>query len=229
MDIVDYWKELFDIRGRCTTYHFFKEENRKIEIYFVSIVFTAVLFLMLFLMPDDLGLDGLMYQYINVFVLLVMMFMLNVHLRYRMGIIRFGKNKFTLKEAEMYAKFDLFKRRYHASDKLKCADINSLIEWGENRIRQQQHIEGIISKLIPVLVAVFGTYIFGLEKTKKWAEDFFEFAFYFAPVIIPYLVAFKESSMSVNKQYFLVCQQLRWLEIEEKNKASHFELNGGPG
>lgn len=229
MDIVDYWKELFDIRGRCTTYHFFKEENREIEIYFVSIVFTAILFLMLFLIPDDLGLDGLMYQYINVFVLLVMMLMLNVHLRYRMGILRFGKNKFTLKEAEMYAKFDLFKRKYHASDKLKSADIISLIEWGENRIRQQQHIEGIVSKLIPVLVAVFGTYILGLEKTKEWAEDALGLALYIAPIFIPYLVAFKELSISANKRYFLVCQQLRWLEIEEKNKTSYFELNGGPG
>lgn len=229
MDIVDYWKELFDIRGRCTTYHFFKEENRKVELYFVLIAFIFVLFLMLFLMPDDLGIDGLMYQYVNVFVLLVMMFMLNAHLRHRMGILRFGKNEFTLKEAEMYAKFDLFKRRYHASDKLKGADIISLIEWGENRIRQQQHIEGIISKLIPVLVAIFGTYILGLEKTKEWAEDALELALYIAPIIIPYLVAFKELSISVNKRYFLVCQQLRWLEIEEKNKASHFELNGGPG
>lgn len=228
MDIVDYWKELFDIRSRCTTYHFYKDRNRKIELYFVLVAYIVVLFLMLFHMPDDLGLDGLMYQYIYVFVLLVVMFILNSQLRHRMGILRFGKNKFTLREAEMYAKFDLFKKQYHASDKLRGADIISLIEWGENRIRQPQHIEGIISKLIPVLVAVFGTYMLGLEKTKEWAEDALEVALYFAPVFIPYIVAFKELSISVNKRYFLVCQQLRWLEIEEKNKAAHFELNSGP-
>ncbi|MCZ0750132.1 hypothetical protein [Aeromonas enteropelogenes] len=228
MDIVDCWKELFDISRSCTTYNFFKERKKQVELFSVLGILMVVLFLMLWFMPTASGNTGILYNYIYVLTALVLLFLLNAHVRHRIGILRFGKNSFTLKDTEMYAKLEMFKRKYEASDRLKGVDICTLIEWGENRMKQPHNIEGIISKLIPAVFTVVAAYLLGLEKSKVWAGYIIDMVILIAPLVMPYMVAFKELSLSVNKRYFIVCQNLKWIEIEGKKSTMHFELNGGP-
>ncbi|MFB0598284.1 hypothetical protein ACETWI_09080 [Aeromonas hydrophila] len=228
MDIVDCWKELFDISRSCTTYNFFKERKKRVELFAVLGILMAVLSLMLWFMPSASGNKGVLYNYIYVTTALVFLFLLNAHVRHRIGILRFGKNSFTLKDAEMYAKLEMFKRKYEASDRLKGVDICTLIEWGENRMKQPHNIEGIISKLIPAVFTVVAAYLLGLEKSKEWAGYIIDIIILIAPLVMPYMVAFKELSLSVNNRYFMVCQNLKWIEIEGKTSTKHFELNGGP-
>ncbi|CAB5657659.1 Uncharacterised protein [Aeromonas hydrophila] len=228
MDIVDCWKELFDISRSCTTYNFFKERKKRVELFAVLGILMAVLSLMLWFMPSASGNKGVLYNYIYVTTALVFLFLLNAHVRHRIGILRFGKNSFTLKDAEMYAKLEMFKRKYEASDRLIGVDICTLIEWGENRMKQPHNIEGIISKLIPAVFTVVAAYLLGLEKSKEWAGYIIDIVILIAPLVMPYMVAFKELSLSVNNRYFMVCQNLKWIEIEGKISTKHFELNGGP-
>ncbi|HHQ4786423.1 hypothetical protein ACSZND_00070 [Aeromonas hydrophila] len=228
MDIVDCWKELFDISRSCTTYNFFKERKKRVELFAVLGILMAVLSLMLWFMPSASGNKGVLYNYIYVATALVFLFLLNAHVRHRIGILRFGKNSFTLKDAEMYAKLEMFKRKYEASDRLKGVDICTLIEWGENRMKQPHNIEGIISKLIPAVFTVVAAYLLGLEKSKEWAGYIIDMVILIAPLVMPYMVAFKELSLSVNNRYFMVCQNLKWIEIEGKTSTTHFELNSGP-
>lgn len=228
MDIINCWKELFDIKSQCTTYHFFKSNGRKNELILTLFVFITLLVLLLLVLPQGTGLMGLVYSYIYVVVSSLCSFMLNAHVRYRIGVIRFGKHKLSLRDAELYAKYEMFKCKFESNEILRAARIGALLEWGESRFTPKPAVEGLLTKLFFAVFGVVIAFALGLDAVKEIMVFVLRVIVEILPVLLALVFGFKEVFCPINKRYASLCRDLRWIEIERKEEITHFELNGSP-
>ncbi|QWL80234.1 hypothetical protein [Aeromonas hydrophila] len=228
MDIINCWKELFEIKSQCTTYHFFKDNGRKYELIVTLIVFVTLLVSLLFVLPQGSGLIGLIYSYIYVVVSSLSSFMLNARVRYRIGIIRFGKHKLSLRDAELYAKHEMFRCKFESNEMLKASNIGALLEWGESRFTPKPAVEGLLTKLFLAVFGVVIAFALGLDAVKEIMVFVLRVIVEVLPVVLALVFGFKEVFCPINKRYANICRDLKWIEIARKEAMTHFELNGCP-
>ncbi|MCH7369918.1 hypothetical protein [Aeromonas sp. MR16] len=228
MDIINCWKEIFDIKSQCTTYHFFKDNGKKYELIVTLVIFVALLVSLLVILPQGTGLIGLIYSYIYVVVSSLSSFMLNAHVRYRIGKIRFGKHKLSLRDAELYAKHEMFRCKFESNEMLKASNIGALLEWGEGRFTPKPAVEGLFAKLFIAAFGVVIAFTLGLDVVKEIMVFVLRVIVEILPVLLALAFGFKEVFCPVNKRYAILCRDLKWIEIARKESSTHFELNGGP-